>query len=414
MLTCNHSTTESSSEKVRDTLLKQTLYYASPRVDFYIDSLRHEFSRDPRIQSSDPSSIHKLVATATKPSEDMRLWNDDLWRDYDFTTAKAEAYDQKCASNKTERLSCKAHEESDVGIRQDPASLFQKVLDFCKVSNPPVENLIEVIKLALILQTDVRNRAAFQGCFVRHFGLAFGTAARARRALLFLCRFYAAVLAFTDAAARLPSFQNISFKFGKSLREVLPSKSGTQQMTMVDILAGLSIPSSEALIAKLCRSKSKTMMQVDKDFDKARRQPCHIHAEMQLVDDFENQPQETSWRTHPYIGSSKLCCFLCDSFLRHHGFFQYRGSHWKIYYKWQVPQAFQTAKTAIAFRDSLRLVYREVVEHVRRLMTGEAQPMKDPLRAESTVDLSTAATVATREVAEMTLPSPSTRWTGNG
>ena len=47
-------------------------------------------------------------------------------------------------------------------------------------------------------------------------------------------------------------------------------------------------------------------------------------------------------------------------------------------------------------------------------MRGEAQASKDPLRPESTVDLSTAATVSAQDMAEMTLASPSSKWMGKG
>ena len=414
MLIRNWCTVETSPKKAQETLLKQTISHASPRIDFYVESLRHEFSRKPRVQPSDPSKIQKLVAAATNPSGSLKSWSDEAWRDYDFATAGSETNDQDCPLDEIDRLSCEACEETYEGARQDTTSLFQRVLDFCKTTKPPIEDLAELIKSAFILQTDVRSRARFQGCFVGHFGLAFGAASRARRALLFLCRFYAAVLAFTEAAARLSSFRNMSFKSVRPFREVLPLKDGMKQKAARDVLVGLSARSNESLMTKLCRGESKTTAKVDKDFDKARRQPCHVHAEIQLVDDFENRREEAGWRAHPYIGGSKLCCYLCDSFLRHHGFFQYRGSHWKIYYKWHVPEAFKTGKTALVFENKLRLVHREVVEHVRSIMRGVAQSTKDPLRPESTVDLSTAATVSTQEMAKMTLASPNSKWMGKG
>jgi len=414
VLICNWCPVETSPEEARETLLKHTIYHASPRIDFYVEALRHEFSRKPRVQPSDPSKIQKLVAAATNPSGSLKSWSDEAWRDYDFATAGSETNDQGCALDEIERLSCEALEEAYEGVRRDTTSLFQRVLDFCKTPKPPIEDLAEVIKSAFILQTDVRSRAMFQGCFIGHFGLAFEAASRARRALLFLCRFYAAVLVFTEAAIRLSSFRNMSFKFVKPFRKVLPLQDGMKQKAARDVLVGLSARSSEVLRAKLCRGESKTIAKVDKDFNKARRQPCHVHAEIQLVDDLENRREETGWRAHPYIGGSKLCCYLCDSFLRHHGFFQYRGSHWKVYHKWHVPETFKTGKTAFVFENKLRLVHREVVEHVRSNMRREAQPTKDPLRPESTVDLSTAATVSTQEMAEMTLASPNSKWMGKG
>ena len=414
MLIRKWSTVETSLEKAQEALLKHTIYYASPRIDFYVESLRHEFSREPGVQRSDASKVQKLVAAAAKPSRSRKSWSDEAWRDYDFATAATETNDQDCLLDEIDRLSCIAHEETYEEVRRDTTSLFQKVLDFCKTTDPPIEDLAEAIKSAFILQTDVRSRTMFQGCFVGHFGLSFEAASRARRALLFLCRFYAAVLTFTEAAARLSSFRNMSFEIVRPFPEILPSKDGMKKMTASDVLAGLSVRSSEVVIEKLLGGKRKTTVKVNEDFDKARHRSCHVHAEIQLVDNFENRRDETGWQTHPYIGGSKLCCYLCDSFLRHHGYFQHRGSHWKIYHKWHVPEAFKTGKTALTFENTLRLVHREIVEHVRSIMRRGAQPTKDPLRPESTVDLSTAATVSTREMAEMTLASPNSRWMGKG
>ena len=407
-------TIESSAEKARETLLKQTIYYASPRVDFYVESLRHEFCREPRIQPSNPSKMGKLTAAATNLSGSLKSWSDEAWRDYDFSSAGNETTDRKWPFGEIDRLSCEAHDETCEEMSRDTTVLFQRVLDFCKTTNPPTGDLAEVFKATFILQTDVRSRARFLGCFVGHFGLAFEAASRARRALLFLCRFYAAIMVFTEAAARLPSFQNMSFKFVRPFREVLPSNGGMKQRAARDVLAGLSARRVDAWMRKLRGVKAKTIAKIDQDFDEARRQPCYVHAEIQLVDNFESYREETGWRTHPYIGGSKLCCYLCDSFLRHHGFFKYRGSHWKIYHKWHVPETFKTAKTALIFENNLHLVHREVVEHVRSFMRGEAQSTKDPLRPESTVDLSTAKTVSTREMAEMTLASPNSKWMGKG
>ena len=217
----------------------------------------------------------------------------------------------------------------------------------------------------------------------------------AQRALLFLCKF--------------SSFRNLYLVFVKPFREVMPLTDGVKSKAAKDVVVGLSMPNSEALMAKFCRGNIQTKTQVNGYINQARWKPCHVHAEIQLVDDFENQREETGWRAHPYIGGSKLCCFLCDSFLRHYGIFHFRGSYWKIYPKWQVPEAFQTGKGVLVFEKSLRFVYREFVEHVRRIRAGEGQPTKYHLRPDSTVDLSTAVIVLAREMAKMSLPSPDSR-----
>ena len=312
-----------SHEKAREYLLKQTLHYASPRIEFYVESLRYEFSCDSRVQQSDPSKIQKPVATTTSRSGTSASWNDKAWRDYSFATARSETNDQDHALGEIDRLSREACEETYEGVRRDSNLLFQRVLEFCKTTEPPIEDLAEVNKSAFILQTDFRSRTIFQCCIVGYFGLDFAAASRARRALLFICRFYAAVSTHTEAASRLPSFRNMSFKFVERFPKVLPLEDATKPKAVRGVLVGLNTQSTETLTLKLFKGKGKTMAKVDEDFNKARQQPCRIHAEIQLVDNFENRREETGWQVHPYIGGSKLCCFLCESFLRHHGFFQY-------------------------------------------------------------------------------------------
>ena len=66
------------------------------------------------------------------------------------------------------------------------------------------------------------------------------------------------------------------------------------------------------------RESEKIADKVNKDFNKARRQPCHVHAEIQLVDDFKNRREETGRRAHPYIEGRKLSSYLCDDqFVNH-------------------------------------------------------------------------------------------------
>lgn len=414
MLNCPWCTVDTTLEEARETLLMLIICYARPRIDFYVEILRHEFDREPRLRSPDFSKMQQLVSAASNPSRSSKSWSDEAWRDYDFAAPGSQMNGQKCILDELDRLSHAASEETYEGVRQNTNLLFQRVLDFCKTTDPPTEDLAEIMRSAFILQTDVRSRARFQGCFVGYSGLAFEAASRARRALLFLCRFYAAVLTFTEAAARLSFFQDMSFKFVKPFPEVLPLKDGMKQKTARAVLEALNARSSDTAMTKFYRGQRKTLAKVDKHFDEARRQPCYVHAEIQLMDDFENRRGENGWRVHPYIGGSKLCCYLCDSFLRHHGFFQCRGTHWKIYHQWLVPEMFKTGKTALILENTLRLVHREVTKHIRSMMRGEAKFKKNPLRPESTVDLTSAATVSTKEMAEMTLASPSSKWMGKG
>ena len=152
---------------------------------------------------------------------------------------------------------------------------------------------------------------------------------------------------------------------------------------------------------------------INQEFDGVRRKNCHVHTEIQLVDDFENRRRATEGkqRVHPYIRGSKLYCYHCDSSLRHHGFFQYQASHCKVKPQWTVPTNFKAEKISSVFGRTLRLAYQEVSGNVS-LMKGDERLSDEPLRADSTVGLSTAATVSSQESSEMTLKLPLSRWMG--
>ena len=255
---------------------------------------------------------------------------------------------------------------------------------------------------------------AFINCFNRHFADIHG-AARARRALLFLCRFHAAISTFIKAARLFRSSSSISFQLVKVHSTTLKA-SNTSPCTISDVLKMLGAVDSITLVKQRFERDKKSMEDINKDFNKFRCELCRVYAEIQLIHDYESWRAKgnDTGRVHPYIGSSKLCCYLCSRFLRRHKFFDYRGCHWKIYHRWTMPSAFAAGKTSRVFEENLRGVFEEMVEHVRSLVEGKERPSKQPLSPETALDLSTVATVSSREISEMTLEGPWSRqmWKG--
>ncbi|KAI6165503.1 hypothetical protein EDD17DRAFT_1871665 [Pisolithus thermaeus] len=76
---------------------------------------------------------------------------------------------------------------------------------------------------------------------------------------------------------------------------------------------------------------------------KAFSKPLHIHAELQLSLYITKTAYNEimSSEIHPYIGCSKLSCFLCAAFIKCFVLdgvtFRMRGSHRKIYTRWSIP-----------------------------------------------------------------------------
>ena len=396
-----------------------------------MDILREEFSRPVITEIEAGTGYHSHYRghgaghyeIATK-----KTWNDSAWKGYAFPL-KSNA----CKSGELSNSELKT-DESVEELDTITASVFRQVLNSClRLNLESSPELLELIKSTYILQTNVKSRAFFRKHFCQHFGLAFGAAKRALRALLFLCRFYSAVSTFIEAPSRISAFRTISFVSVRCFEQRMNRDEGTSNQAISEALVSLGVSKNRNLIAARFKQviedpatrkdlehthqgKGDVVKTVDEIFHKSRSKSCHVHAEIQLVDNYENHLNESTmkWRVHPYIGCSKLCCYLCHTFLRHHGVFQYRGTHWKVKTQWMVPTVFQSQPAAATFERTIHRTYGEVSDHIRSIMRGEEQPCDKPMRADSTVDLTTAATSSSQEASDMVLKPPMSRWMGKG
>ncbi|KAJ9655249.1 hypothetical protein H2198_005865 [Neophaeococcomyces mojaviensis] len=91
---------------------------------------------------------------------------------------------------------------------------------------------------------------------------------------------------------------------------------------------------------------------------------CHVHAEIQLVVDYDlcGQKAEDSagnaivvWPR--VIGTSKYLCYLCYRFITHHGRFFVTNTHGRLYDQWTVPDL-------EAYEETLRARYAAVLEKI--------------------------------------------------
>ncbi|KAI4088700.1 MAG: hypothetical protein L6R37_008163, partial [Teloschistes peruensis] len=80
------------------------------------------------------------------------------------------------------------------------------------------------------------------------------------------------------------------------------------------------------------------------------------HAELQLIVFYEENPRIIL--DSKYIGCSKQSCYLCYSFIQHHGLFEVDGSHQSLYSLWTIKDtiSFETPDKAQAFRSAPRMV----------------------------------------------------------
>jgi hypothetical protein len=85
---------------------------------------------------------------------------------------------------------------------------------------------------------------------------------------------------------------------------------------------------------------------------------CYVHAEVQLMLYYEQNVVDI----HPrVIGSSKAACYLCDSFIRHHGRFRVPRSHNQLYSQWAIPEVLWLSQES---KTRLRLVIKRMLNEM--------------------------------------------------
>ncbi|KAI5997799.1 hypothetical protein F5J12DRAFT_329143 [Pisolithus orientalis] len=187
----------------------------------------------------------------------------------------------------------------------------------------------------------------------------------------FLGRLRSCYYTLVEAAETIPGFANLSIMLvdkpaSHNLPPALPS--------LDDLFKWLGLPLNPATVQKFVGDM--TIATVRQDFLKLQRkaffQTLATHAEIQLVFYIAQRmhPETVTKEFHPYIGCSKLCCFLCFTFLRFFGqygpFFKVRGCHGRVYPLWSLPDA---DGLHVDMCMELYLALRKTLGHMSREMT---------------------------------------------
>ncbi|KAI6133803.1 hypothetical protein EV401DRAFT_1575486 [Pisolithus croceorrhizus] len=187
----------------------------------------------------------------------------------------------------------------------------------------------------------------------------------------FLGRLKSCYHTLVEAAETIPGFANLSIMLvdkppSHKLPPILPSLDG--------LFKWLNLPLDLATVRKYVGDT--TVVAVQQEFGKLQGksmfQTLATHAEIQLVFYITQRTHlETMTKEfYPYIGCSKLCCFLCFTFLRSFGqrgpFFRVRGCHGKVYPSWSLPE---TGGIHPGMCMELCLALRKTLHHMSREMT---------------------------------------------
>lgn len=207
---------------------------------------------------------------------------------------------------------------------------------------------------------ELRHNKCFQYLLVKSGKVPQGT--KLHRQLRKLSRYRQIVHDLVSNVNFLREFECIEVE---QVSTTSPIKPDLRSQSLVNALQSLNLEP---------RAKTKSMEQ---GFQALRKKPLHVHAEVELVTFYTSRGRKPS----PFIGCSKLACFLCNMFLQFHPQFQMRGTHRKLYTGWTLPAIQNTPHT---IKNIVTKMCKELESTIARVMTPDvASPRKHFLPPDS-------------------------------
>ncbi|ORX98686.1 hypothetical protein BCR34DRAFT_593143 [Clohesyomyces aquaticus] len=148
-----------------------------------------------------------------------------------------------------------------------------------------------------------------------------------------LSRIRVAFKNFKQIACTLPSFENVSIILIP--RPPAPTSPTQRPLDLKQTFSILGLTTTSDTVQAVMNQKW-TLTKTEHEFRKRQRMKLNIHAEVQMII-FLNTSGSSASRLFSYIGCSKLCCFLCSSFIDSYGRFTARGCHGRLFRPWTVP-----------------------------------------------------------------------------
>lgn len=172
-----------------------------------------------------------------------------------------------------------------------------------------------------------------------------------------LARLRVAFENFNKMACTLPSFENASIV----LVPCPPAPaSHNQSLDLQQTFSVLGLEPTAKTVQNVT-NQEWTLKKTEHEFHKRQRMRLNIHAEVQMMM-FLNTSGSSISGNFSYIGCSKLCCFMCQSFIDSYGHFTARGCHGRLFRPWTVPnvdklspgQAERIVKALVAVQRGVR------------------------------------------------------------
>ncbi|KAH7884981.1 hypothetical protein F5I97DRAFT_1311550 [Phlebopus sp. FC_14] len=323
------------SKKLKDALWQELLLYSKHRLDHYVNNLQENLGEFKEVNQS-PESI-PFDNEATKFCDDADIGH--------YSEATHDAY-MKFAKSKINELDDILRSGDRLTRRR---LLAEKTYPMRHMSSVEIFiNSCPKASLAHKLIVNIRFLGRLRSC-------------------------YSTIL---EAAKNIAGFCNTSILLVSNPR---PRISPSPLPSLADVLKYVGLSLDRDSVRKFINPKL-TVETTEKEFGKCQRnhrgKPLHTHVEAQLILHLAKTitiERRTS-EIFPYIGCSKLSCFLCYIFLQsfHSGSapFRTRGCHGHLYTQWSIPdtnglQEGMDMEFDLALKNMRNLVAREVVKPIQ-------------------------------------------------
>lgn len=167
---------------------------------------------------------------------------------------------------------------------------------------------------------------------------------------------------FKDIALTLPSFEKVTVILVP--RPPAPTVPPQRPLNLNQTFGILHLDLSPAT-ATAVMGRNWTVARLQREFTKRQKQKPNIHAEVQMLV-FLNSAESSASGLVPYIGCSKLSCFMCHRFIQSYGRFMTRGCHGRLFKPWTVPSTDRLLPgQAVGIAKALICVQKEVEKKLK-------------------------------------------------
>lgn len=190
-----------------------------------------------------------------------------------------------------------------------------------------------------------------------------------------LARLRVAFQKFKDIVLTLPSFKQVTIILVPC--PPAPANPSQRPLSLKGTFGILQLDLNSAT-TKAVLGQSWTVARIEREFAKRQKQKPKVHAEVQILMSLNTNKSSISG-LFPYLGCSKLSCFMCNRLVQSYGRFTTRGCHGRLFKPWTMPtmdrllpgQAERTAKALISVQKEVEKKLMASVEgHIRHERTS--------------------------------------------